>query len=43
VEGKRKRGDLARLAESPLPHRIVARHETRSGRVLALVKLGESP
>jgi 4-amino-4-deoxy-L-arabinose transferase-like glycosyltransferase len=40
VEGKRQRGDLARLAESPIPHRIVARHETSSGRVLALVKLG---
>ena len=40
VEGKRTRGNLARLAESPLPHRIVALHETPSGRVLALVKLG---
>jgi 4-amino-4-deoxy-L-arabinose transferase-like glycosyltransferase len=43
VEGKRTRGDLAHLAESPLPHRIVARHETSSGRVLALVKLGDNP
>jgi 4-amino-4-deoxy-L-arabinose transferase-like glycosyltransferase len=41
-EGKRKRGDYPRVVEAGIPHRVLARAETRSGRVLVLARLGSA-
>lgn len=41
IEGKRDRGDYRRVIDAGIPHHVVARAETRSGRLLVLAQLGE--
>jgi 4-amino-4-deoxy-L-arabinose transferase-like glycosyltransferase len=40
IEGKRERGDIARVIEAGIPFREVARHKSGSGRVLVLARVG---
>jgi 4-amino-4-deoxy-L-arabinose transferase-like glycosyltransferase len=40
LEGKRRGGDYPRVVEAGIPHRVLARAQTRSGRVLVLARLG---
>ena len=41
IEGKRDRGDYRRVRDAEIPHRVLARAQTRSGRLLVLVRLGD--
>jgi 4-amino-4-deoxy-L-arabinose transferase-like glycosyltransferase len=41
LEGRHERGDYPRVVQAGIPHRVLARAQTRSGRVLVLARLGK--
>lgn len=41
IEGKRDGGDYRRVRDARIPHRVLARAQTRSGRLLVLAQLGD--
>ena len=43
IEGKRERGSYGEVRDAGIPHEVLARHESLSGRVLVLARVGRPP